>query len=117
MINLIPLFFVLMFVAYGVLVIVYLVLVWRFFSLLKMSHPIVYARLGSPHLILNNTPATTWPLLSFLFKREYESECGHNVIAQAKILRLLLFVGVGMFSGILVMFYLIVTHGHIASLK
>jgi len=61
------------FVILVALTVLWLVLVWRLFALLKMRAPEAYASIGQPHVILNNTPSNNIAFLRFLLGGHYGS--------------------------------------------
>ncbi|WP_447894329.1 hypothetical protein [Vreelandella sp. GE22] len=63
-------------IVFGVLF--FLVLVWfflchRLFKILASRHPVKYKSMGSPSVVLNNSPSSSLILFKFLFKKEWKS--------------------------------------------
>ena len=53
------------------MVLIWFVLVSQLFASLRKRHVRTYVSLGSPSLLLNNTPKTTYAFLRFLLARHY----------------------------------------------
>jgi hypothetical protein len=53
--------------------VLWLALIWRLFALLKSRARDVYASLGQPHIILNNTPVNNLAFLRFLLGGHFRS--------------------------------------------
>jgi hypothetical protein len=88
--NFVPNFEVLFLVCFGlsaIMTIATLVGVTRLFGKLKRSHPAEYDRLGSPHLVMNNTPRSTLKFWYFLRDREYEALGDPAIIKAASTTR------------------------------
>lgn len=51
---------------YGVLIIVYLVKSWSFINFLKAGYPSEYEKIGSIHLIMNNTLVNNWKFMRYI---------------------------------------------------
>jgi hypothetical protein len=65
-------------------VLCWLVLGVHLLRILRRDHPDVYEALGSPGLLLNNTPSNSWAFLKFLFSSEARR------LANPRLLRLCL---------------------------
>lgn len=100
MIDLLPITIFILFIAYAILAVFYLVSVGKFLSFLKKTHPGVYADLGSPHLFYNNTPKTFWRLMRYLLKQEYLSSADSIVVSRAGMIRGMLVGGVALFGSL-----------------
>jgi len=67
--------------------ILWLVLVWRLFTLLKVRAPEVFASLGQPHVILTNTPSNNIAFLRFLLGGHYGNVADEGVRKLCAFLR------------------------------
>jgi hypothetical protein len=86
-------------------VIVYFILIVRYFSYLRAHHPVTYERIGKPSLILNNTPRNNILTLRFIMGSDSMSTGDHVLETKTKSLRFILYfysslfalLGVGVF--------------------
>ena len=70
--------------------IVYLVNAGRLLRRLESQHATVHASIGSPSLILNNTPRNNLLFLRWIWNREFESLDSPSSIALSRLVRSLL---------------------------
>ncbi len=98
--NVIPFAFITVAAASFIGTIVYLVNVGRLFRRLESQHATAHESIGSPSLILNNTPRNNLLFFRWIWNREFESLDNANTIALARFVRSLL---VGLILGFLVL--------------
>jgi hypothetical protein len=85
----------------------YLVQVGRLMNRLESRHKQVHESLGSPSLILNNSPRNNILLLGWLWRREFESLGDAQTVALAKLVRTLLLCLFAGFGILLVLFVIL----------
>lgn len=59
----------------------------RMLGKLKRGDPGEFERLGSPHIVMNNTPRTNLRIFSFLKDREYEALGDQTIVKAASTTR------------------------------
>jgi len=87
--------------------VLWLALVWRLFALLKVRAPEVYASIGQPHIILNNTPSNNIAFLRFLLGGRYGSLSDESVRKLCAFLRVFFWVYLVCFLGLIVAIFVV----------
>jgi hypothetical protein len=80
--------------------------VTRMLGRIRREDPLVFESLGSPHVILNNTPRTNQRIYSFLKNREYENLRDQDLVRAAARTRKLYVLTFGLFGASLVLLLL-----------
>jgi len=80
--------------------VLWLVLIWRLFALLKVRAPEVYASLGQPHVILNNTASNNIAFLRFLLGGHYGNVADEGVRKLCVFLRVFFWGYLAWFLGL-----------------
>jgi hypothetical protein len=101
-----PAFMILM-----VATILWLALVWRLFALLKVRAPELYASLGQPHMILNNTPSNNIAFLRFLMGGHYGRVADKDVRKLCAFLRVFFWVYLVWFLGLAAAVFVVTASG------
>jgi hypothetical protein len=84
--------------------IVYLILIARLLGLLRDRFPQLYESLGSPSLILNNTPKNNILLLGWLWRRDFSSLSDTVAISRCSVVRGLLVWCLAGYAGLFALF-------------
>ncbi|MCC7311381.1 MAG: hypothetical protein IT510_09090 [Sulfuritalea sp.] len=74
-------------VALGVLVVVGMGLTSHIFSYLEKHHFLVWQRLGSPSLLINNSAKNSWAFLQFIFSEGYGAIDDPKLARVCRVLR------------------------------
>ena len=72
-----------------VMVFLYLGFTQRLFTKAKNHDPVYFEGLGSPHIIMNNTPKHSWLLLKAIFSRNYKYSKSKEVVRAGNAVTLL----------------------------
>ena len=79
-------------------VILYFILIVRYFNYLRERHPVAYEKIGKPSLFMNNTPRNNILTLRFIMGAESMSTGDHVLESKTKTLRLILYLYFSLFA-------------------
>ena len=102
--NVVPASIVILFAALVIGIVVYLIQMARLLGRLGKRHPQVYESLGSPSLLLNNTPRNNLLVLGWLWRSEFDSLGDADTISRCKAVRTLLVACLCGFIALIVLF-------------
>lgn len=80
-------------VATGAPIAVWLIVLHRIFTHLSKVHPDAFSALGSPHLLMNNTPGHSKAIWEFVVKKGHLSLADDKLDRMCSLARVSLFVG------------------------
>lgn len=72
---------------------IYLFLLNRIISVLRVSHHDVYVRMGEPALVSNNTPANSAKLVWFIISGKYMRLADRDLVTLGRVCQVLIVVG------------------------
>lgn len=100
----IALAFIVLFVIQFIGTVIYLVQLARLLRRLESNHKAVHESLGSPSLVLNNTPRNNLLVLGWIWRREFGTIDDSKTIALARLVRMLFLVLACSFVAMLLLF-------------
>jgi hypothetical protein len=83
----------------------YLIQVSRLFRRLENRHKAVHESIGSPSLIMNNTPRNNILFLRWIWKREFQALEDSDSVALASLVRSLLIVLLSGFAVLIALYF------------
>lgn len=81
-------------------IIIWFILVSRYFRYLREKHPQTYARMGSPSLIMNNTPSNNIRFVKYICSDQCDETGDDELVAKTRTLRFILFSYTTVFAGL-----------------